>query len=112
MWLSIPAVEGGVFRAFKDKSRSIGGSLSGVSLYIEGKVAYFVVKYYENDRWAKKRYSIKKLGYRKAFVEAAKFRILNTPSEISLVDVPIHRPTLEQYLVLMHMVDDVPIPIV
>jgi hypothetical protein len=97
-------------RRLRINSRSDNGVLSGVSLSVEGLHVYFVVKYYDGDTVNRKRFSIRKLGYKGAFMSACKLRIDTGDLGISLEDLEVQITTLDQYIKIFKMAPDVPLP--
>lgn len=97
-------------RRLRINSRSDNGVLSGVSLSLEGRYAYFAVKYYDGDTVSRQRFSIRKLGYKGAFIAACKLRIETGDLGINPEDLDVQRPTLDQYTKIFKMAPDVPLP--
>jgi hypothetical protein len=92
-------------------SRNGKGTLSGVSLSLEIAHAYFVAKIHDGEKWTRKRFSIQKLGYVNAFRAAVMARLENCDLGIDAEAVELHRPTLDEFVVLCSMAEDVPSPI-
>lgn len=91
-------------------SRNGKGTLSGVSLSIEIAHAYFVAKIHDGEKWTRKRFSIQKLGYVNAFRAAVIARLENCDMGVNAHDIPLHRPTLDEFVFLCALAKDVPLP--
>lgn len=94
----------------KVKSRKENGVISGVNLEIDGNYAYFICSSYAGDNRVKIRFSIRALGYSEAFYSAVKRRIEDGNLSIDPSSIPLQRPTIDQFLVLVRMAKDVPVP--
>jgi hypothetical protein len=92
-------------------SRNGKGSISGVSLSIEEPQAYFVAKIHDGERWTRKRFSIKKLGYVNAFRGAVIARLENFDMGVDAHAIEVQRPTMEQFIFLCTLAKDVPLPV-
>ena len=92
------------------KSRQPHGSLSGVSLSIEGTSAYFVARTYDGKDWRKVRFSLRDLGYVEAFRAAVRFRLRNSGLNIDPASIELQLPTQEQYRKLLQIITDLPAP--
>jgi hypothetical protein len=96
----------------KFNSRIENGALSGVALEVDGNLAYFITKYHENGVHRRERFSIRKLGYVEAFRSACKLRIEKADWAMNANEIEVMRPTLDQYLKVFKMANDVPAPCV
>jgi hypothetical protein len=94
------------------KSRQPNGSLSGVSLSIEGTVAYFVSRTHDGTNWQKVRFSLKDFGYVEAFRAAVRFRLKDSGLNIDPASIPLQLPTIDQYLKLLPIIGNLPAPAV
>lgn len=99
------------------KSRVYDDVVSGVYLYIEKKlssgyfpIAYFIVNRKTPDGWKKKRFSIAKLGYIKAFREALKVRLESGDIEVFVDTAMPPAPTMKQFMLLVRIANDVRLP--
>jgi hypothetical protein len=92
------------------KSRNGKGTISGVSLSLEIAKAYFVAKIHDGEKWTRKRFSIEKMGYVNAFRAAVIARLENCEMGINAHDIPLHRPTLDEFIFLRALAKDVPNP--
>lgn len=93
------------------KSRRVNGTLSGVSLGIESPYAYFVTRVHNGIKWEKYRFSIGISGYENAFRLAVLKRIATTELTIDPRDVPLYRPTMDEYVRLIQNFSDIPAPV-
>lgn len=91
-------------------SRIDNGKLSGVALEVDRESAYFIAKYYEDGQHRRRRFSIRKLGYEAAYRAACKLRIEKSQWDIEVAEVELMRPTLDQFIQLFNMANDVPVP--
>ncbi|MBI6885077.1 hypothetical protein [Pseudomonas putida] len=93
-------------------SRTGRDIISGVYLNIDKGSAYFICPFHNGQSWQKKRFSIKKLGYEKAFWDAVDMRLSshNLPVAISRNEITLYRPSMEEYLFLVTISQDVPVP--
>ena len=91
-------------------SRIENGKLSGISLEVDGGSAYFIAKYHEEGEHHRRRFSIRRLGYEDAFRAACSFKIANAKWDIDAQEISLMRPTLDQYLKMFKMTNDVPAP--
>lgn len=93
-------------------SRTDNGVLSGVSLNIDKGSPYFIGRMHDGTAWQKKRFNIKKLGYENAFWSAVDYRLQNSdlPIEVARDQITLHRPTMDEYVFLVTVCKDVPLP--
>lgn len=92
--------------------------LAGVQLAVTKRAigqipsAYFRVTFKNSiGEFRAKIFGIRTHGsYHKAFIAALEFRIEKSNLLINIDDVPLLRPTPEQYVLLRGLVDDVPLP--
>ena len=95
-------------------SRTNTGVLPGVYINIDKGSAYFIARTHDGEGWKKKRFSIKKLGYEKAFWSAVDHRLGNSdlPVDLKRDRIILHRPTMDEYVFLITLSKDVPLPTV
>lgn len=93
-------------------SRTDTGVLPGVYINIDKGSAYFIARTHDGEGWKKKRFSIKKLGYVQAFWSAVDHRLGNSdlPVDLTREQVTLHLPTMDEYVFLVTLCKDVPIP--
>lgn len=93
-------------------SRTDTGVLPGVYINIDKGSAYFIARTHDGEGWKKKRFSIKKLGYQKAFWSAVDHRLENSDLPVTLTrdQITLHLPTIEEYLFLVTVCKDTPVP--
>lgn len=96
----------------KAVSRTETGVLPGVYINIDKGSAYFIARTHDGEGWRKKRFSIKKLGYQQAFWSAVDHRLAGSdlPVELTSDQITLHLPTMEEYLFLVTVCKDTPIP--
>lgn len=92
------------------KSRRPNGTLSGVSLSIEGASVYFVARTHDGVEWRKTRFSIRDLGYVEAFRAAVRFRLKSSGINLDPESVELYRPSEAEYLKLIQLIKDSPKP--
>lgn len=95
-------------------SRTDTGVLPGVYINIDKGSAYFISRTHDGEGWKKKRFSIKKLGYEQAFWGAVDHRLGNSELLVDLKrdQITLHRPTMDEYVFLITLSKDVPLPAV
>lgn len=94
------------------KSRRPNGTLSGVSLSIEGPYAYFVARTHDGVEWCKTRFSIRDFGYVGAYRAAVRFRLKQSGIILDPESVALYRPTEAEYLKLIQRIKDAPRPMI
>ena len=92
------------------KSRRPNGTLSGVSLSIEGNFVYFVARIHDGEGWRKVRFSLKDFGYEGAFRAAVRFRLKNNDVNLDPASIELYRPTHDEYRKLIQLIKNVPAP--
>ncbi len=95
------------------KHRANPDLLSGISINIDkrkGVHAYFVAHFFDNA-YKKTRFSINKLGYEGAFRKALEHRLSYSNLDVPSPKFKTPRPTLDQFIHLIRVADDVPSPL-
>lgn len=96
------------------KNNPLAGVLLAVTKRAIGQIpsAYFRVTFKNSKgEFRAKIFGIRTHGsYLRAFIAALEFRIEKSNLLINIDDVPLLRPTPEQYVLLLGLVDDVPLP--
>lgn len=93
-------------------------TLAGVTLNVAERSlgqqpsAYFRVTFKdENGEFQRKCFGIRKHGgYIAAFRKAVKFRLKASNLAVNVLDVPLLRPTTDQFVLIMNLAGDVPVP--